>query len=637
MRLVFVGSLLALGMTASCTFPTDVQFNAAGDDGPGGGGGGGFVDDAGNPVQPPRVGCETSAECSGGVCIDQSCFPASATDGVKNGTETDVDCGGVAAPSCGDGKGCAFASDCQSLVCTGGTCQAPSASDGVKNGSETDIDCGGPSAGPCGPGLLCAAPTDCESRSCGVGGERRCLAPTDEDGIQNGTETDIDCGGPADIRRCVADQTCAQGSDCTSSLCTGGTCRAPRYDDNVKNGTETDVDCGGPDAPPANRCATGKICVEDRDCLSDGCVHEGARTGTCASARSCTIVHGGYTCGANETNGDNPAATHEDCCTTIEVPNYQNQEPGHNGERVFLDKYEVTAGRIREFLRRMGAQPNVFAYINNAVPTRWQANWTQFLPSNDVDGIVNPLPHPGNGIAGAAPVGVNYALSYAQYSYSHSYNCLRASGGEYGAPTYWFSNAVLAGLNYAQLPREISKVLLDQKSINCIPNALLAAFCAWDGGQLATAEVLKHVANNGAGLPAREQAITSSDGGQNTGYNYPILADNGAYGRDAAGRIAAPGRKTTDATNFAGAGPWMDLRGNVNEVTLCRQQLSTTGGGLGAQNVCDGLTDGNANWFGLAFEGYGWSSARATQYTDRRGLPEYKTSYAGGRCMRFRD
>src|SRR5438105_2395410 len=33
------------------------------------------------------------------------------TDGAKNGSETDIDCGGACAP-CADGQGCALATDC---------------------------------------------------------------------------------------------------------------------------------------------------------------------------------------------------------------------------------------------------------------------------------------------------------------------------------------------------------------------------------------------------------------------------------------------------------------------------------------------------------------------------------------------
>lgn len=50
----------------------------------------------------------------------------SCSDGIKNGGETDVDCGGATAcPRCGTGKMCVAGSDCVSGVCQGGMCQAP--------------------------------------------------------------------------------------------------------------------------------------------------------------------------------------------------------------------------------------------------------------------------------------------------------------------------------------------------------------------------------------------------------------------------------------------------------------------------------------------------------------------------------
>jgi hypothetical protein len=64
------------------------------------------------------------------------------TDGVKNGSESDVDCGGTC-PACGTDKSCSLPADCTSGVCTGGKCAAPSCTDAVKNGTETGIDCGG--------------------------------------------------------------------------------------------------------------------------------------------------------------------------------------------------------------------------------------------------------------------------------------------------------------------------------------------------------------------------------------------------------------------------------------------------------------------------------------------------------------
>jgi hypothetical protein len=48
-------------------------------------------------------------------------------DDVKNGTETDVDCGGSVCPPCGVGKSCNTASDCQTDICDPVTrkCLAP--------------------------------------------------------------------------------------------------------------------------------------------------------------------------------------------------------------------------------------------------------------------------------------------------------------------------------------------------------------------------------------------------------------------------------------------------------------------------------------------------------------------------------
>ncbi len=139
----------------------------------------------------------------------------SCSDGVKNGSETDIDCGGGVCTSCADTKMCAAGADCQSGVCTGFICRAPSCNDLVKNGNETDVDCGGTCA-PCGTGKICSVATDCTSR-----------------------------------------------------VCTGGTCRASSCNDLVKNGNETDVDCGGTCAP----CGIGKICSVNTDCSSGHCTN----------------------------------------------------------------------------------------------------------------------------------------------------------------------------------------------------------------------------------------------------------------------------------------------------------------------------------------------------------------------------
>ncbi|MEO1171924.1 MAG: hypothetical protein AAFX94_07705, partial [Myxococcota bacterium] len=121
----------------------------------------------------------------------------SSTNGVQDGDETDVDCGGPSAPSCASGSQCVTDFDCSSSVCTPGalTCAEASYSDGVQNGMETDVDCGGPGREdhPCDDEAGCGVDLDCASGRCSS--ENRCRAAGCQDGELNGTETDVDCGG----------------------------------------------------------------------------------------------------------------------------------------------------------------------------------------------------------------------------------------------------------------------------------------------------------------------------------------------------------------------------------------------------------------------------------------------------------
>jgi hypothetical protein len=95
-----------------------------------------------------------------------------------------------------DGAGmcveCIDGSDCASGVCQNGLCVQPTCSDNIQNGDETDVDCGGVDCPPCADGQLCQFPSDCQSGVCPVG---ICEAPTCSDGVQNQDETGIDCGG----------------------------------------------------------------------------------------------------------------------------------------------------------------------------------------------------------------------------------------------------------------------------------------------------------------------------------------------------------------------------------------------------------------------------------------------------------
>jgi hypothetical protein len=83
------------------------------------------------------------------------------------------------------------ASPCTSGACAIGPIADPCA-DRLRDGDETDVDCGG-ACGACGASATCAADADCQSHACLSG---RCAAPTCGDGVRDGFETGVDCGGP---------------------------------------------------------------------------------------------------------------------------------------------------------------------------------------------------------------------------------------------------------------------------------------------------------------------------------------------------------------------------------------------------------------------------------------------------------
>ncbi len=121
---------------------------------------------------------------------------ATCNDGIQNGDETGVDCGGSCSPcpTCNDGiqNGDETGVDC------GGSCSAcPTCNDGIQNGDETGVDCGG-SCSPC---------------------------PTCNDGVQNGDETGVDCGGSC----APCDTTTAMGPDADWAFLSGDSLSDPIY------------------------------------------------------------------------------------------------------------------------------------------------------------------------------------------------------------------------------------------------------------------------------------------------------------------------------------------------------------------------------------------------------------------------
>src|SRR5262249_42165222 len=65
------------------------------------------------------TGCGNNSRCRDGVCTPN---PPTCSDGLKNGNESDTDCGGGTCPRCAIGKTCVVPTDCTSNVCTNHTC-----------------------------------------------------------------------------------------------------------------------------------------------------------------------------------------------------------------------------------------------------------------------------------------------------------------------------------------------------------------------------------------------------------------------------------------------------------------------------------------------------------------------------------
>jgi len=286
--------------------------------------------------------------------------------------------------------------------------------------------------------------------------------------------------------------------------------------------------------PPTNapKCAAGKKCLVDSDCTA-ACGYKKL----CVDAPSWKNQFGGDTCG--EGDFEEAGKQHESCCKTLPVAGYS--DPNYPGKQVFLDKYEITAGRVRAFIddiaAKNGGEPNIKAWVAANPPKLWLSTFDFILPSgNEVLDDVT-MPHPvANQSPATANVGLFFNFNAQRYTYVHGENCF-VGGSSYGFPTYHFPANVqtMNGAEARAVPNGDNGALangakdqLDMKSMNCIPAAVLAAFCHWDGGQLATDEVLDFVTNTpstlgfasgctGSRFPPLASVQATSDSGSDTG------------------------------------------------------------------------------------------------------------------------
>lgn len=511
--------------------------------------------------------------------------------GADEGTQSEV---AVTGNPNGKGAGgtCAEGNDCKSGVCSAAKCTAP----------EKDV------------GKGCAGPADCESKVCVA---TVCQPAKVDDGVQNGDETDIDCGGAAaDAPRCADEKSCKGGDDCTSKVCDPAAkkCSKPTATDGVQNADESDVDCGGT-LTGAPKCATGKSCNEHDDCTSDGCDD----TKHCANGRSCTQTNGGRTCGTGEVG--QAGAAHESCCGALPIP----------GRAAKLDKYKITAGRMRAFVERTKGDALGWYEANKASLSATQRAQIEpfkaYLPKDLT----------------SYPYGASYQLGgtvYLPQRPSTVQGCFTGNAGNRanGSHTYW--NGTLE-----QEDRGFDQAFLDRLPLNCVTYPMIAAFCAWDGGRVETQD--EHAAAFGGAAypwgaaPAAGGYATVNGAWQLYGpatspsgpcpscdpnrvnflYNYQFPAGgNPAKPWDYAYFMSAPGRFP------AGVGPGghHDIAGLLMEITATTNGTETTTD-LNGQAVTQTKVkwSKNGSWEGHAVGYAGFEFAVMTKY-----------GKTGGRCAR---
>lgn len=243
--------------------PTTSSGGAGGAGGSGGSGGTGGVPECATPADCPGADTECAARtCDGGVCgvawtaggtplqqqaqgdcqevrcdgmggeisvPDDADLPDDSNECTANGCNQgspvftplpDTSCATGHCNAMAQCVECTQGSHCMSGVCSAlFTCAAPTCTDAVQNGDETDVDCGGMDCGDCATGLMCGVNEDCIGGLCAG-----TCQPTCTDTVTNNGETDVDCGGP-NCGACAIGQMCAAATDCVSGVCgPGGAC-----------------------------------------------------------------------------------------------------------------------------------------------------------------------------------------------------------------------------------------------------------------------------------------------------------------------------------------------------------------------------------------------------------------------------
>ena len=227
----------------------------------------------------PSMGCFEKLEAKYGI----ECLTSDDTDTLGTTTETYV--GSVT---------------CQ-LDPGFGTCPC---TDGIQNGDETDVDCGGSKCPVCGLGEQCTEPTDCGATTTCGGSSCVCDAGRADCNASSADACEITTTN--DLQNCGAcNHVCAttHGTPgCVASQCTVSACDAGylNCDGSAANGCE----CGSQNASAG--CGAGSQCtlacfIGFNNC--DGNVTNGCETNTRTSSMHCGVCNNACLPGRSCVNG----------------------------------------------------------------------------------------------------------------------------------------------------------------------------------------------------------------------------------------------------------------------------------------------------------------------------------------------